>query len=59
MFFLRDMKEEGVIKTVWTKGKDNPVEIFTKNLAGPLFQKCAKVFVGDDKYNEKKVAFSE
>ena len=59
MFFLRDMKEEGVIKTVWTKGKDNPVDMFTKNLTGPLFQKCAKVFVGDDEYNEKKVAFSE
>ena len=59
MFFLRDMKEAGIIKTKWLKGDKNPVDMFTKNLAGPAFQKCAKVFVGDDKYNKKQVAFSE
>ena len=59
MFFLRDMKEEGIIKTIWLKGDENPVDMFTKNLAGPAFQKCAKVFVGEDEYMEKKVAFSE
>ena len=59
MFFLRDMKEDGIIKTVWTKGNENPVDIFTKNLASPAFNKCAKVFVGEDEYNSKQVAFSE
>ena len=59
MFFLRDMKEHGIIKTVWTKGNENPVDMFTKNLAGPSFNKCAKVFVGEDEYNSKQVAFSE
>ena len=59
MFFLRDMKEAGIIKTKWLKGDKNPVDMFTKNLAKPAFQKCAKVFVGDDKYNKKQVAFSE
>ena len=59
MFFLRDLKEAGIIKTVWTKGSENPVDMFTKNLAGPAFQKCAKVFVGEDEYNGKRVEFSE
>ena len=59
MFFLRDMKEEGIIKTMWIKGDENPVNMFTKNLAGSAFQKCAEVFVGKDEYNDKKVAFSE
>ena len=59
MFFLRDMKEEGIIKTIWLKGDENQVDMFTKNLAGPVFQKCAKVFVREDKYMEKKVAFSK
>ena len=44
MFYLRDMKEAGIIKTVWLRGDENPVDMFTKNLAGPAFQKCAKVF---------------
>ena len=59
MFFLRDMKEAGVITTKWLRGTENPVDIFTKNLAGPAFQKCAKVFVGNDEYNSKQVSISE
>ena len=53
------MKEARIIKTVWLRGDENPVDVFTKNLAEPAFQKCAKAFVGDDKYNKKQVAFSE
>ena len=48
-----------MIKTVWTKGSENPVDMFTKNLAGPAFRKCAKTFVGQDEYNSKHVEFSE
>ena len=53
MFFLRNMKEEGIIKVKWKKGSDNPVYMFTKNLDGPAFNKCAQVFVGDDEYQTK------
>ena len=59
MFFIGDMKEAGIIKTVWLRRTENPVDLFTKNLAGPAFQKCARVFVGDDEYNQKKVTLSE
>ena len=59
MFYLRDMKEAGIIKTVWLRGDKFPVDIFTKNLAGPAFQKCAKTFVGLDEYNNKIVTISE
>ena len=58
MFFLREMKEAGVIETKWVKGNENPVDMFTKNLAGPAFNKCAQVFVGDDEYNSKRVAIT-
>ena len=51
MFFLRDLQEDGIIEVKWLRGKDNPVDIFTKNLAGPDFNKCGCVFVGDDEYN--------
>ena len=50
MFFLRDLQEEGMIKIKWRKGTENPVDMFTKNLSGPAFNKCAKVFVGNDEY---------
>ena len=40
MFFLRELKEEGLIITNWIKGGDNPVDLFTKNLfRGSLLEK--------------------
>ena len=50
MFFLRNLKEAGIIETKWLKGIENPVDIFTKNLGGYYYNKCAKTFVGEDKY---------
>ena len=54
MFFLRDLQEDGTIKVKWRKGTDNPVDMFTKNLSGPAFNKCAKVFVGEDEYMKEE-----
>ena len=48
--FLRGYKENGVIEIVWMPGSDNEVDMFTKNLGGPLFHHILKVFVGEDKY---------
>ena len=45
MIFLRDLKEEGILKMVWKKGINNKVDMFTKNLAGPDFSKCSDDFV--------------
>eukprot|EP00957_Ditylum_brightwellii_P041464 3139976-Ditylum_brightwellii.AAC.1 len=50
MFFLRNLQEAKLIKVVWQKGSNNPVDLYTKNLAGPAFNRCAKVFVGEDEY---------
>ena len=48
LFFLRDFKEEGILKVVWKKGSDNKVDMFTKNLAGLDFAKCSADFVRMD-----------
>eukprot|EP00957_Ditylum_brightwellii_P199398 15198691-Ditylum_brightwellii.AAC.1 len=53
MFFLCDLREAGIIKVCWLKGNKNPVDLLTKDLVGPAFNKCAKVFVGEDKYAKK------
>ena len=51
MFFLRDLKEAGILETKWLKGTGNPVDMFTKNLGGgAAYNKCAESFVGKDKY---------
>jgi hypothetical protein len=39
MHFLRESKEEGLIVTDWISGESNPSDLFTKNLAGPAFEK--------------------
>ena len=49
-FFLRDLKEDGLIKVKWIPTEDNSTDLFTKNLFGPLFEKHASVYVGVDKY---------
>ena len=55
MFFLRDLQEEGIIKVKWRKGTENPVDMFTKNLSEPAYNKCAKFFVGEDEYMKNEV----
>ena len=49
-YFLRDLKMDGIIRAEWIRGADMSADIFTKNLARPLFEKHMKVFVGLDKY---------
>lgn len=49
-WFLRDLKEEGIIEVRWIAGNDNSADLLTKNLQGPLFEKHAKAYVGDDEY---------
>jgi hypothetical protein len=49
-FFLHDLKEDGLIVVKWIPTDVNSSDIFTKNLYGPLFEKHAKVMVGQDEY---------
>ena len=46
-YFLRDLKDEGLILTKWMSGDDMSSDLFTKNLPGPLFAKHAKVYCKD------------
>lgn len=52
-YFLRELKEQGLLVVRHVSGELNDADIFTKNLPGPRFNNLAKTFVGDDEYNEK------
>ena len=56
--FLRDLKEEGIIKFKWISTKENSSDLFTKNLGGPLFEKHTAVYCGDFPIKEEGVANS-
>jgi hypothetical protein len=49
-YFLRQLKEENIIKVIWTPGEMNSSDLYTKNLARVDFEKHTKAFVGDGKY---------
>jgi hypothetical protein len=46
-YFLRDLKEENVILVKWISGDSNSSDLFTKNLAGPLFEKHMATYCGE------------
>jgi hypothetical protein len=46
-YFLRELKETGLVQTVWQRGADNCADLFTKNLDGPSFRRHAKVFCSE------------
>jgi hypothetical protein len=45
--FLQELKEQGLLHVVWIPTDENSADLFTKNLPGPLFEKCANVFIGN------------
>ena len=54
-YFLRELKESGILKIQWRSGEEMTSNLFTKNLGGPLFEKHASEFVGKDKcHHESK-----
>ena len=46
--FLREMKEEGLIKVVWCSNEHMASDIFTKNVGNPDFDRHSKSCVSDD-----------
>ena len=38
-FFIRDLREEGVLRVDWIPGTENESDILTKNTTGQVFQK--------------------
>jgi hypothetical protein len=51
-YFLRELKEQGLIRTSWRSGALMTSDVLTKNLAKSLFEKQNKAFVGNDPYNK-------
>ena len=47
-YFLHELKEQGIIKTKWRSGNNNSSDLFTKNPAGPTFERHTKVYCGDN-----------
>jgi hypothetical protein len=45
--FLRELKEQGIIKVEWIATGENSADLFTKNLQGPLFERHANVYVSE------------
>ena len=45
--FLRELKEQGLLRVEWIPADENSSDMFTKNLQGPLFEKHASVYVSD------------
>jgi hypothetical protein len=52
-FYLREMKDEGLLLIRHVPGDDNDADIFTKNTAYATFNKHVKKFVGDDEYTDQ------
>jgi hypothetical protein len=53
-YFLREMKEAGIIEVLWKSGEEQTSDVFTKNLARPAFEKHTVKFVGVDDYMSPK-----
>ena len=54
-YFLREMKEMGLIEVEWKPGPEQRSDIFTKNLQRSLFEKHGAQFFGQDEYMMKNV----
>jgi hypothetical protein len=53
-YFLRDLKMEGTILTKWLSGSEMSSDLFTKNLARPLFEQHTKALCGTGQYMRDK-----
>ena len=42
IMYLRELKEEGIIRVQWIPSENNPSDIFTKNCSSELFEKQVK-----------------
>ena len=53
-YFLRELKEEGVLEFHWIEGKRNSTDLFTKNLPNPLFTKHTGYYCTDEDFSVKE-----
>jgi hypothetical protein len=52
IMFVRELKEEGIVKVIWIPTAENESDIFTKNTDAKTFNKHIKTFCGTDEYCE-------
>ena len=52
MYFLRELKAQGLLVIKHLPGDDNDTDIFTKNTATPVFLKHLPTYMGHDEYME-------
>jgi hypothetical protein len=49
-YFLRELKEAGLMRVIWRSGYDMPSDMLTKNLARSFFEKHITTFCGTGEY---------
>jgi hypothetical protein len=49
-FFLRELKEKGLLVIKHVPGNENDADIFTKNVTASIFKKHLPLYVGKDEY---------
>jgi hypothetical protein len=49
-FFLHELNDEGLLVIKHALGKDNEVDIYTKNVSAPIFNKHVSKLVGNNEY---------
>ena len=49
-YFLRELREEGLIRVSHVPGDENDADIFTKNTETRVFEKHSLMYVGYDEY---------
>ena len=47
-YFLRELKEQGLLLVKWCPGETNESDLFTKNLGGSSFERRTRVFCNGD-----------
>jgi hypothetical protein len=49
-FFLRELKEQGLLVIKHVPGEQNDADIFTKNVTASIFERHLPLYVGMDEY---------
>jgi hypothetical protein len=49
-YFLRELKDQGLLVIKHIAGDKNDADIFTKNVTSAIFNKHVPLYVGTDKY---------